>query len=207
MKDKLQESLIVLSVLKYTMEKDYTVLRRYHNDSDLRFSITNKMLIDISSFLNEWKRFRKYSRDIPEIRDTMKVVRPAIARLNKWHGIEGMRNTMLAHGYRDDNNSGRITCIDKRYFNAKVPKTSLEIMLLIQYCIHVSAIFIFKHGDREPLEDLIQRKNDTEIERGISTPEELKMELVSFCENALKLDPSLEDLLTEYLESVQKSQD
>ncbi|MDH2373471.1 hypothetical protein QD228_06460 [Cobetia sp. 3AK] len=206
MKDKFQESLIILSVLKHTMEKDYAVLQRYHDDYDLRFSITNKMLIDISSFLNEWKRFKKYSRDIPEIRDTMKVVRPAIARLKKWNGIEGMRNTMLAHGYRDDNNSGRITCINERYFNAKVPKTSLEIMLLTQYCIHISAIFIFKHGDREPIEDQVQQNNHTEIEGGITTSEELKTEFISFCENALKIDPSLKGLLTEYLESTQKSQ-
>ncbi len=65
MKDKFQESLIILSVLKHTMEKDYAVLQRYHDDYDLRFSITNKMLIDISSFFKRMEKVQKILKRYP----------------------------------------------------------------------------------------------------------------------------------------------
>ena len=109
--------------MKTIMENDLRVVKRYMHDDDLKFSLNNKMLIDICSFLSEWKRFGNYAKNDARIRETMEITAPAIKRLRSWRGLEGMRNTMLAHGHRDDNDGGNLTCLDKRYFEAEVTTT------------------------------------------------------------------------------------
>ncbi len=123
---KFQESLLVISAIKTILESDLRVFKRYIKDEDLKFSLNNKMLVDISSFLDEWKRFETYAKDDERIKETMKITAPAIKRLLRWTGIKGMRNTMLAHGFRDRGNGGKPTCLEARYFDADVPTTYEE---------------------------------------------------------------------------------
>lgn len=164
---KFQESLLVISAMKTIMENDLRVVKRYMHDDDLKFSLNNKMLIDICSFLSEWKRFGNYAKNDARIRETMEITAPAIKRLRSWRGLEGMRNTMLAHGHRDDNDGGNLTCLDKRYFEAEVTTTYTEAMLLSEYCVYVISAFICRHKEDHALALSTIPERDVNVVRGI----------------------------------------
>lgn len=188
---KFQESLLVISAMKTIMENDLRVFKRYIHDDDLKYALNNKMLIDICSFLDEWKRFNTYARDSERIRETMKVTAPAIKRLKSWRGIEGMRNTMLAHGHRDDNDNGKLTCLNKRYFEAEVPTTYAEVMLLSEYCVYVISAFICRHKEEHKAALETVPKFEVEVKRGIETQDEFDAAVKALQEHMFELDPSL----------------
>lgn len=173
------------------MENDLRVFKRYIHDDDLKFSLNNKMLIDICSFLDEWKRFNTYASDNERIRKTMKVTAPAIKRLKSWRGIKGMRNTMLAHGHRDDNDNGKLTCLNKRYYEAEIPTTYAEVMLLSEYCVYVISAFICRHKEEHQAALETIPKFEVEVKRGIETQEEFNTAVRDLQEHMFELDPSL----------------
>lgn len=188
---KFQESLIVIGAIKKNIENDLCVFKRYIHDDDLKYSLNRKMIIDICSFLNEWKRFGTYAKDNEYIRETMKITAPAIRRLKKWGDIEGLRNTMLAHGFRDDNDGGKITNISRRYFEAEVPTSYAEVMLLSEYCVYVSAAFICRHADEYQAALKVIPKIDGNVERGIKTNVEFDAAVKELEKHMFELDPSL----------------
>ncbi|WPK53864.1 hypothetical protein [Vibrio fluvialis] len=190
---KFQESLLVLSGLKTVMQNDLKVIKRYMRDEDVKWSLNNKMLIDICSFMDEWKRFNNYAKDDQSIRETMKITAPAIKRLKSWTGIQGFRNTVLAHGFRDDNDQGKPTCLDKRYFDANVPTTYAEVMLLSEYCVYVISAFICRHKEDHQLAISNQPSKDTCVTRGIETLEEFNKDVEELQRHMFELDPTLKE--------------
>ena len=188
---KFQESLLVISAMKNIMENDLRVFKRYKHDEDLKYSLNNKMLIDICSFMKEWKRFNNYAKHDEHIRETMKITAPAIQRISQWTGLEGMRNTLLAHGYRDDNNQGKLTCLNKRYFNADVPTTYAEVMLLSEYCVYTIATFICRHRNEHQKAMALVPNWNHDVKRGIETQGEFDAEVEKLQAHMFNLDPSL----------------
>ena len=188
---KFQESLLVISAMKTNMENDLRVFKRYIHDDDLKFALNSKMIIDICSFLDEWKRFNTYSKDSEHIRATMKITAPAIRRLKSWRGIEGMRNTMLAHGFRDENDDGKLTCISKRYIDAEVPTSYVEVMLLSEYCVYIISAFICRHSEEHKLALKTVPKADVRVQRGIQTMVEFDAAVKELQEHMFGLDSSL----------------
>ncbi|WP_131198286.1 hypothetical protein [Phytopseudomonas dryadis] len=175
------------------MENDLCVFKRYMHDDDLRFSLSNKMLIDICSFLSEWKRFGNYAKSDAHIRKTMEITAPAIKRLKSWRGLEGMRNTMLAHGHRDDNDGGNLTCLGKRYFDAEVPTTYVEIMLLSEYCVYVISAFICRHKEDHAFALSTIPDRDVNVVRGIQNMAEFDSAVRELQEHMFGLDPQLKE--------------
>lgn len=190
---KFQESILVLSALKTVMQNDLKIIKRYIYDEDVKWSLNNKMLIDISSFLDEWKRFNNYAKDDTSIRDTMKITAPAIKRLKSWTGIQGLRNTMLAHGFRDDNDEGKPTCLDKRYFDADVPTNYAEVMLLSEYCVYVISAFMWRHKEDHQLAIAKQPSGDANVSRGIKTREDFDKDIEKLQRHMFELDPTLKN--------------
>ncbi|HHQ4578224.1 hypothetical protein ACET8J_04230 [Aeromonas veronii] len=188
---KFQESLLVISAMKNIMENDLRVFKRYINDDDLKYALNNKMLIDICSFLDEWKRFNTYAKESVRIRETMKITAPAIKRLKSWTGIAGMRNTMLAHGYRDANDNDKPTCLKKRYFEAEVPTTYAEVMLLSEFCVYVISAFICRHNEEHKAALETIPKFEVTAKKGIETQVEFDRAIKDLQEHMFELDPSL----------------
>jgi len=188
-----QESLLVLSAMKTSMENDLRVFKRYLHDEDVKFSLSNKMLIEICSFLEEWKRFNTYAKNDERVKDSMRITAPAIKRIKSWTGIKGMRNTMLAHGHRDENCGCRLTCLDKRYFNADVPTTYAEVMLLSEYCVYVISAFICRHQENHQLALSTIPKRNANVVRGIQTQMEFNAAVSELQEHMFNLDPSLKE--------------
>lgn len=188
---KFQESLLVISAMKNIMENDLRVFKRYIHDDDLKYALNNKMLMDICSFLDEWKRFNTYAKESVRIRETMKITAPAIKRLKSWTGIAGMRNTMLAHGYRDANDNDKPTCLKKRYFEAEVPTTYAEVMLLSEYCVYVISAFICRHNEEHKAALETIPNFEAMAKKGIETQGEFDTAIKDLQEHMFELDPSL----------------
>lgn len=188
---KFQESLLVISAMKNIMENDLRVFKRYIHDDDLKYALNSKMLIDICSFLDEWKRFNTYAKESMRIRETMKITAPAIKRLKSWTGIAGMRNTMLAHGYRDANDNDKPTCLKKRYFEAEVPTTYAEVMLLSEYCVYVISAFICRHNEEHKAALETIPNFEAMAKKGIETQGEFDTAIKDLQEHMFELDPSL----------------
>ncbi|MDF2414680.1 hypothetical protein [Aeromonas sp. 1HA1] len=188
---KFQESLLVMGAIKNNMQNDLKVFKRYIKDEDLKFSLYGKMIIDICSFLNEFKRFNAYSRESESIRDTMRITAPAITRLKCWRGMEGMRNTMLAHGFRDEKDEGKLTSISKRYFEAEVPTSYAEVVLLSEYCVYVISAFICRHSEEYQSALDTVPKVDVHVQRGIKTMAEFDAAVKELEDHMFRLDSSL----------------
>lgn len=181
-----------MNAMKNIMENDLRVFKRYKHDEDLKYSLHNKMLIDVCSFLGEWKRFNNHAKNDVHIQETMRITAPAIQRISKWKGLEGMRNTLLAHGYRDDNNQGKLTCLNKRYFDADVPTTYAEVMLLSEYCVYVISAFICRHRNEHQEAMALVPEWNHDVKRGIETQAEFDADVEKLQSHMFNLDPSLE---------------
>lgn len=86
MLNPIQESIIVLSAMKNIMEPALKVFKRYHADEDVKFILHSKMLIDLSSFLEEWARLGPICKNNPDLIFTLKICEPALSRLK--NGME-----------------------------------------------------------------------------------------------------------------------
>lgn len=190
---KIQQCILVLSALKNNFENDLKVVKRYILDEDVKFSISNKMLLEVASFLDEWKVLCSLAAEDLNIRQTLTIAAPAIRRIKKWEGIKGLRNTALAHGFRDDSTGGQITCLNKRYFNANVPTAYAEIMLLAEFAVYAVSIVLCRHKDehKEAMLVLSREVFDTSVIRGIQTMAEFNSEIKTLQESIFSADAGL----------------
>jgi hypothetical protein len=190
---KIQQCILVLSALKNNFQNDLNVIKRYIHDDDLKYSIANKILVDIASFLDEWKVVCSLAAENIAIRETLAITAPAIRRIKKWEGVKGLRNTALAHGFRDDSTGGQITCLNKRYFNANVPTTYAEIMLLAEFAVYAISTVLCRHKDehKEAMVVLSKEVFDASVVRGIQTMLEFNAEIKSLQESMFLADPKL----------------
>ncbi len=194
--NKFQESMLVFSAMKNNIENDLRVFKRHIQDEDLKFSLHKKMLIDISSFLDEWAKFKSYGKDT-KIRETFEIVTPAIKRINKWKDIKHMRNTILAHGFRDKTRSKNLTCLNEKYFEANVPTTYAEVMLLSEFIVYIIATFICRHKEEHSIALASVPSYSIKEERGIDTMEEYNNDIKVLENQLFSKDPSLKDSFKE----------
>lgn len=190
---KFQESVRVLSGLKTILENDLRVLKRYIKDEDLKFSLYQKMLINIDSFSEEWKRMNNYAKENKSLRKTLSITSPAQKRIEKWKGIHGFRNTVLAHGFRDDGNDGKPTCLDKRYFSADVPNTYAETMLLAEYAVYAISAVICLHPEDHATAIYGANKKREPENNGITTMKEFEKDISSLQEHMFSIEPKLKE--------------
>lgn len=188
---KFQESILVLSALKNNMQNDLKVFKRYIKDEDLKYSLHIKMIIDVASFLDEWKRLNAYVKENEDLKETMRIVSPAIKRIAKWKDITAMRNTMLAHGFRDEKYEGKLTCLDRRFFNANVPTTYAEIMLLAEYAVYAISAVICRHKKDHEVALASAPKYEEDVVRGIQTMDEFNQDVVALQQHMFSIDSSL----------------
>jgi len=69
-------------------------------DDDLKWTVCNHIQILLCSFLEEWRIFESFGKD-SSVRDTLKIVSPALGRIRRWTGLARIRSTLLAHNQRD----------------------------------------------------------------------------------------------------------
>lgn len=199
---QIQESIIVLSAMKNTFECVLKVFKRYIHDEDLKFSLNMKMIVDLSSFMDEWARLGPICKSEPQMIATLKICEPAITRLKSWRGIRDFRNKALAHGFREELrcNEGKVIYkpvdFEKWYFKADVPSNNAEILLLCEMAYFCMAIVINRHGN---VTDGLDLKYNQKIEsKGINTAEEFDNEMKLFMDHISTLDPSMPQKWKDY---------
>ncbi|QDY42485.1 hypothetical protein [Candidatus Pantoea soli] len=191
----IQESVFVLSALKNTFEPALKTFKRYINDDDVKFLLQSKMLIDLYSFQEEWARLSALCATNPEVVLTRKICEPALTRLHKWGGIRDFRNKILAHGFREElkiNGGGKINApadLKKWYFDADVPNSYAEVLLLAEMAYFCMAIFITRHGDSAKNIDFNHKEEITL--KGIQTAEEFDAEMAEFMRHISTMDNSI----------------
>ncbi|MBK5015817.1 hypothetical protein [Pantoea sp. S62] len=191
----IQESVFVLSALKNTFEPALKTFKRYINDDDVKFLLQSKMLIDLYSFQEEWARLNALCATHPELVLTRQICEPALTRLHKWSGIRDFRNKVLAHGFREElkvNGGGKINApadLKKWYFDADVPNSYAEVLLLAEMAYFCMAIFITRHGDSTKDIDF-NYKEEAET-KGIQTAQEFDTAISDFMNHISSLDNSI----------------
>lgn len=191
----IQESVFVLSALKNTFEPALKTFKRYINDDDVKFLLQSKMILDLYSFQEEWARLNALCANNLKLVLTRKICEPALTRLHKWGGIRDFRNKVLAHGYREElkvTGGGRINApadLKRWYFDADVPNTYAEVLLLAEMAYFCMAIFITRHGDCTKGIDFNHKEEIAS--KGIQTPQEFDAEMSEFMRHISSLDNSI----------------
>ncbi|PJD13528.1 hypothetical protein B9Q22_15960 [Enterobacter roggenkampii] len=191
----IQESILVLSAMKNNFECVLKVFKRYIHDEDLKFSLQMKMIVDLSSFTEEWARLGPICKSEPQMVETLKICEPAITRLKSWGGIRDFRNKALAHGFREELrcNEGRTIYkpvdFEKWYFKANVPNNYAEILLIYEMAYFCMAIVINRHGSAtDGLDVIYEQKVES---KGIYTAEEFDKEMELFMDHISALDSAM----------------
>ena len=189
-----QESIAVLSALKTTLSTDLKIIKRYPDDEDIKYSISNKMLVDLCSFLDEWNILMSLAKKDEQLFTSAKIVQPAIDRIRSWSDIRKVRNTMLAHNFRDKK-TGKLTCIQTNYLDAKVPRTYAEIMLLAEFAAYAVSTILCRHqADHQAQLSAIPPYKIRDC-GGIQSLQEFQSEIEALQNKIFSQDPKLRDCM------------
>lgn len=191
----IQESVFVMSALKNTFEPALKTFKRYIHDDDVKFLLQQKIFLDLYSFKEEWARLDGQCANNPELVLTKKICAPALARINQWGGLREFRNKVIAHGFREElkgSNGIKINSpvdLQKWYFDADVPNTYAEVLLLANMAYFCMAIFLSRHGECADGKDF-EYKGPFSI-KGINNAEDFDDAMENFMSHISSLDPSL----------------
>ncbi len=193
---QIQQSVLVLTAMKNTMEPALQVFKRYIYDDDVKYVVHMKMLIDLSSFMEEWSRLGAICKVHPEIILTLKICEPALRRMKKWGGIRHFRNKVLAHGFREEfkskNGEKLYSPVDmqKWYFEADVPNGYAEVLLLSEMAYFCMAVFLSRHGKQ--IDGLDFTYKGEVKDKGIDSSKQFDEAINDFMNHIKALDPSIE---------------
>ncbi|MDZ5631892.1 hypothetical protein [Janthinobacterium sp. GMG1] len=188
----LQESLLVFAGLKNQLEPALRTVKRYPLDDELKFTVTSHLLILVSSFLEEWRRFSGLGCD-ESVRKTLRSASPAIKRISQWKGIRTLRSTVLAHPFRQKD--GSLTIVESLYENNLVSSEYAESILLGECAVYAIATAICQHNciyEKAKLKYYSQVRSKIPI-NGIQTMSEFHKEIDRIRLAITVTDPCLAD--------------
>lgn len=187
----LQEVLLVLAALKNQLEPALRAVKRHLEDDDLKFSLTNHLLILVSSFLEEWQRLEGLGRD-PSVQKTVQSAKPAVKRIRQWKGITRLRSSALAHGFRQKD--GSLTVMKSLFENNRAPSAYAESILVGECAVYAIATAICQHGAtyKEGLSLWYTRGASEVPSNGIQTMLEFESEINQVRSLIVATDPDLE---------------
>lgn len=200
----LQEMLLILNLLRVKIKSCVQSFDRYkYSDEDIKWTLSQKMQIDIASFLEEWKRLEGCGKKDSDVRDTLILCAETVRRIRSWPDLESHRNTMLAHPSRDKAFNYNITDLNQRFYNAKVPTTYAEILLLAKLANLAISVVLARHSNgwacakRAMKEKYHTDTNEMPI-RGILHEYEVDSEWKKMIRHILEKDPTLQEKLYKY---------
>ncbi len=100
---KIQDSLLILSILADLVEKFFKILEQEHKDksSIVYAAVSSQILLQACSFKDEWKHFLGIVEEKERITKVRKNVEPFTTKINQWSDLQMVRNTFIAHCFRD----------------------------------------------------------------------------------------------------------
>jgi hypothetical protein len=116
-------------------------------DSVMAAVLGEQMIIKICSFLDEWKSFGSNAKNDPRVVELRQSTKAATKQLNSWSDIYLVRNTIIAHTFRDkkkENVSSLLT--EQMAFNSPISHFDYRLAC---GCIHliVFALKAFFHKE------------------------------------------------------------
>ncbi|MCR9632226.1 MULTISPECIES: hypothetical protein [Vibrio diabolicus subgroup] len=147
--EKLHNSLIIFDLFKEKLERDQFLIeysvdktKKYgkrikdleHFNEDLKQSLFLKQIIDICSFLDEFKAFRSFAKDSEKIKAICRRVKPAIDRIEEVKGLREYRNALAAHNFRHEKNKDSVVLLSDHTKNPDSPNSIAEVFFLSALC-------------------------------------------------------------------------
>lgn len=187
---KLQESLMVFAALKNQLEPALKVVKRHRSEDDLKFTVTNYLLILVSSFLDEWRRFK--ALDDASVSKTVLAAEPAIERIQQWPGIYELRSSALAHGFRKKDRS--LVHMGDLYGQDVAPAAYAEQILLAECAVYAIATAICQLRDiyQDGLSQVYGSGPHHVSNCGIQTMAAFEQEISAIRRAITSIDPDLE---------------
>lgn len=167
--NNLQQTTLVLAAIKNILDPEIRIFRKYIHDDELKFTLSGKLMIDVCSFLDEWKKLGPIAKEDPDVMETLRICALPIRKISAWDGLRSFRNTMLAHGFRDEVAGNTPTNISQRFFNANVPNQYAEMLLLAHIASFIIGVFLTRHGQCIEPPTIV---HDVFPTKGISTSKE-----------------------------------
>lgn len=181
---------MVFAALKNQLEPALKVIKRHISEDDLRFTVANHLLTLVSSFLDEWRRFKALND--ASASKTILTAAPAVERIQQWTGIYELRSSALAHGFRKKDRS--LVHMSDLFGQKVAPTTYAEQILLAECAVYAIATAICQLHDI--YQDGLSRVYGTGPHHvgsyGIQTMEAFEQEISAIRRTITSIDPDLE---------------
>ena len=145
------------------------------DDSDLKFVLSNHILILVCSFLAEWRRFENLGKE-ESVRTTLQVAKPFVERIRQWNGLEKIRSALLAHPIRSEKGELVVAC--ELFQKVNAPTNYAEMWLLGICAMRAVEIAVRRHlKEHEEAVSWHEQVSGVLPQRGIVTLRQLGAEL------------------------------
>lgn len=135
---RIQEVLYNIFCINADLQANWIMIEQQLHDVENRYlihTIHYYCLIQVCSFLEEYKLLEAQSRTDEKLRRSLYILSPGIRRVRKYKGLQNIRNSMLAHYNR--NKTSSFVPYWKVIEEVKYPKTENDINLLLELIIGI----------------------------------------------------------------------
>jgi hypothetical protein len=127
---------------QFLIEYSVEITKKYGNkckglnnfNEDLKKTLFLKQVIDICSFLDEFRVFRSFAKDNDKIISICRKVKPAIDRIEEVKGLRIYRNVLAAHNFRHERDKENVVILSDYTKSPDYPNSIAEVFFLSALC-------------------------------------------------------------------------
>ena len=167
---KIQDSISILITLQSAIGQCLPIIEKERNDrTSVIFAITSsQLMLYVNSFLDEWEHFGNQCKDEARVIKVRKIASPFVRRIRQWDDLNSIRNTFIAHNFRDRNKNNALL---KRYENElKIPNGFSDYTLMCG-CIYLIKEIVITEFSKEYNELIVHLRTikKPEVSKGIKS--------------------------------------
>lgn len=182
----LQDSLLILTTLSLSINEHYKILDKIHDQEKSKTvyaAVSAMILLQVCSFRDEWDRLLGINEERDRLVNVRTKSRFFIKRIDQWSDLRNVRNTFIAHSFRDDGKN-RLMVPYERELN--MPNKFPDYIMMAG-CIDFITIIVHREFLKELVEATTLFKATRKIppiKAGINSEKEARAELKSIAENS-----------------------
>lgn len=185
----LETSILALASRKSFLEPSLRSIKKHVQEEDLKWTVSNYILIQIFAFNEEWRRFQGLAKSDLKVRETTRIAKPAIDRIKQWPGLTVVRNSIIAHARRSD---GSLLLPNPQTFSG-VPTNYAEKILLAECAVLAIATVLVRHdAERLVAVSKIAGQTHPPTATGINNNLEFRRDLLDIRTKIIESEPSLD---------------
>lgn len=159
-----QEILYNIFSLNADLQANWILMEKQLQDVEDRYlihTIHYYCLIQVCSFLEEYKLLEAQARNDEKLRKSLYILVPGIRRIRKYKGLQNIRNSMIAHHNR--NKISSFVPYWKVIENVQYPKSENDINLILELIIGIGNKLHERHApELQPaIHKMEQEKNES----------------------------------------------